>query len=173
MQLTIFWNRATAEKMRMFREDKSHLQFCHVLPNVPTHVSTHTQKCDRALAMTRKEHKTMKKGQDRKGGCKSGVMWSFWQNQIGIRVNHHRLGSARLCPPHPPITPWTSPLGSGISPDMLTHTTQPGHTRLTCTVTLLLILFNNIRVKERCVNACDTYTCCLLQSSATEMLFTF
>ncbi len=44
MQLTMFWNRATAEKIRIFREDKSHLQFCHVLSNVSTHVKTHIHK---------------------------------------------------------------------------------------------------------------------------------
>ncbi len=74
---------------------------------------THTQTCDRALAMTRKEHKIMKKGQDRKGGCKSGVMWSFWQNQIGISVNHHRLGSARLCPLTLPSRPGPLPWDPG------------------------------------------------------------
>lgn len=114
-------------------------------------IQTHIHKCANMHRQWR--GRSRKKGQGRKGGCRSSAMWSFWQNQIGISVNQHRLVSS--LPPHPPCTPWTSPLGSGISPDTLTHTTQPGHARLTCTVTLLLIHFNHIRVKDKYVNMCD------------------
>lgn len=134
----MFWNRAKADKSEnMGREEKTkgifQSQICNSSSCPCKYKYTYIDKCADMHRQWRGRRR--KKGQGRKGGCTSSAMWSFWQNQIGISVNQHRLGSS--LPPHPPFTPWTSPLGSGISPDTLTHTTQPGHARLTCTVTLL------------------------------------